>query len=150
MKTKRPRIAHLIASSVVLFTMTSGLPKSVNAASETALTETSALTTDIELDQNSDNGRPIDLISYYVNQRFLLNNETSKTMTHFYASPSYVDSWEDDILGTDVLLTNESAWITIQDDRETCQYDFRAVFSNGTEATHYGINVCNLAEYTFN
>lgn len=150
MKTKYSRIARLVASSVVFLTMTSGLPKSVNAASDTALPEVSSLTTDVERDQISDNSSPAELISYYVNQRFLLNNETSQTMTHFYASPSYVNSWEDDIFGPDVLLTNESFWITIQDNRETCQYDFLAVFSDGSESTHYGINICNLSEYTFN
>ncbi|NJM99762.1 MAG: hypothetical protein HC800_23825, partial [Phormidesmis sp. RL_2_1] len=68
------------------------------------------------------------------------------TSTHL---PSNVDSWEEDILGNDILSAYSSIQISIDDNRAICYYDFKAIFSDGAETTHYGIDVCDLSRYTF-
>lgn len=57
---------------------------------------------------------------------FNLTNQTSRNIERFFASPANVNSWEDDILGTEVLRPGQKTKITIQDGRENCIYDFRA------------------------
>ncbi|PZO59963.1 MAG: hypothetical protein DCF15_02665 [Phormidesmis priestleyi] len=68
---------------------------------------------------------------------------------YFYASPSDIDSWEDDILGDSVLYSGDSIRINIADDRQNCLYDFRAVFEDGSESTRYEVNICDLSRYIF-
>lgn len=57
---------------------------------------------------------------------FDLTNKTSRNIERFFASPANVNSWGQDILGTEVLPPGQKAKITIQDGREDCIYDFWA------------------------
>jgi hypothetical protein len=57
---------------------------------------------------------------------FDLINQTSRNIERFFASPANVNSWEEDILGTEVLRPGQKTNITIQDGRQDCMYDFRA------------------------
>ncbi|MGL5061224.1 MAG: hypothetical protein ACRC62_14725, partial [Microcoleus sp.] len=66
------------------------------------------------------------------------------------ASPPSVNDWEEDILGRDVLLSGESATITIQDGREDCLYDFKGVLGPSDDGSvgrgeliESGVNVCD-------
>ncbi|MGC1307155.1 MAG: hypothetical protein WA885_07995 [Phormidesmis sp.] len=90
-----------------------------------------------------------ELISRYAAYSFRLINGQSRAIHYFYASPSNVDNWEEDILGRSTLSSNSYMQVTIDDDRGSCYYDFKAVFSDGSSATHYDIDVCELASYTF-
>lgn len=92
---------------------------------------------------------PAELISRYATYSFRLTNGRSKSIYYFYASPSNVDSWEEDILGSNTLSPDETGRVTIDDGRASCIYDFKAVFADGTSSTHYGIDVCDLSGYTF-
>ena len=80
---------------------------------------------------------------------FKLINGTDKVMTEFYASPPSTSDWEDDILGVDVLNPGDSITIKIDDGREDCNYDFRAVFEDGTESVDTGEKICSGEEYTY-
>ncbi|HEY9296264.1 MAG TPA: hypothetical protein VIQ31_07820 [Phormidium sp.] len=55
-----------------------------------------------------------------------MTNQTSRNIERFFASPANVNSWEEDILGTEVLRPGQKTNITIQDGRQDCMYDFRA------------------------
>lgn len=81
--------------------------------------------------------------------RFTLVNDTSVNMTEFYAAPSGVDNWENDILGEDVLPAKRRVLINLNDDRRDCDYDFRARFADGEVVEKFGINVCKLAGNTY-
>lgn len=80
---------------------------------------------------------------------FTLINGTDYTIMEFYASPPSTDSWEEDILGRDVLEPGEAVDITIDDWREDCLYDFLAVFDDDTELVHERVSVCDGEEYTY-
>ncbi|MFM6037236.1 MAG: hypothetical protein ACKPEO_17550 [Sphaerospermopsis kisseleviana] len=75
----------------------------------------------------------------------LLANKTRANMTEFYASPSGVKNWENDILGDDVLRSGKVIEINFNDKRRTCIYDFLAKFADGDVVEKYGINICKLA-----
>ena len=76
---------------------------------------------------------------------FSLQNKTRANMTEFYASPSGVKNWENDILGDDVLRSGKAIEININDERTTCIYDFQAKFADGDVVEKYDINICKLS-----
>src|SRR5262249_45459448 len=66
-------------------------------------------------------------------------NETDHTMVRFYASNVARNSWEEDILGDDVLKPGKSVNINIDDGTRHCEYDFKAVFDNGEELVRHNV-----------
>ena len=79
---------------------------------------------------------------------FSFNNSSSYDVIEFYASPTDVENWEDDILGEDILPAGDSTEITIADGREQCEYDFRIVVEDDIVVERSGIDLCELGEYT--
>ncbi len=77
-----------------------------------------------------------------------IGNTTGVTMTHFFASNTSRDSWEEDILGADVLPSGRSLNINIDDGTGACMYDFKARFADGDEVVERGVNVCTLSTWT--
>ena len=82
-------------------------------------------------------------------RRVVIINATGVTMTHFYASNSGQNDWEEDILGQDVLASGARVRINIDDGTGACIYDFKARFSDGDELIRYRINVCQITEYRY-
>lgn len=87
---------------------------------------------------------------------FTLVNKTSRTLEEFYAAPPSSNSWEEDILGVDVLLPGESTKITIDDGREDCKYDFKGLLGpseDGTvgrgELVESAVEVCDGGSYEY-
>jgi hypothetical protein len=85
-----------------------------------------------------------------LDRRVVIVNNTSYTITEFYASSVGVDSWEEDILGTDVLPSGAQVRVNVDDGTGYCKYDFKAVFDDGDEAVKKGVNVCEIGTFTFN
>ena len=77
-----------------------------------------------------------------------IRNNTSSTMTHFYASHISRGSWESDILGRGVLGSGRSVLIDIDDGTGRCLYDLKAVFANGSVRTRYRVDVCSADNWT--
>ncbi|WP_420470081.1 hypothetical protein [Brevundimonas sp. FT23042] len=83
------------------------------------------------------------------NRRVRVHNQTGWTMTHFYASDSRIDDWQEDMLGSSVLANGSSVTMNIDDGNGGCLYDFKALFTNGQELTRMRINVCQIADYYY-
>jgi hypothetical protein len=83
------------------------------------------------------------------NRRVRIHNQTGWTMTHFYASDSRVDDWQEDMLGSSVLAAGSSIVMNIDDGSGACLYDFKARFTNGQELTRFNVNVCQIADYYY-
>ena len=133
MKTNFRHIASMITGTALCLVVVAGVQRSVNAAPQSVTPATSAR-----------------VKNEFEDREFILNNGDPATMMYFYASPSDVDSWEEDILGDSVVGPDESILIEIEDGRETCIYDFRAVFDDDSVSEDYEIDICELTEYTFN
>jgi hypothetical protein len=84
-----------------------------------------------------------------LNRRVRIHNQTGWTMTHFYASDSRIDDWQEDMLGSDVLPSGSSVMMNIDDGSGACLYDFKARFTNGQELTRFNVNVCQIADYYY-
>ena len=87
---------------------------------------------------------------------FTLTNMTDRELLEFYASPPEEESWEEDILGTDVLGPGESIEIIIDDGREDCLYDFKGVLGPAPDGSvgegaliQSDVEVCDGGEYEY-
>lgn len=81
---------------------------------------------------------------------FTLFNNTSHKVESFWASPSRISQWENDIFGDKVLAAGGEVNVNLSDGRPDCIYDFRFKFDDGDEIVKKAINVCKLGKYTLN
>lgn len=84
-----------------------------------------------------------------LDRRVRIINDTSYDIIYFYASNTGTNSWQEDILGRDILPAGYNVVINIDDGTGYCKYDFKAVFEDGEELTDYGINVCEVSSFTY-
>lgn len=84
-----------------------------------------------------------------LDRRVQIVNESSYTLREFYASSTGSQTWEEDILGENVLPSGGTVTINIDDGSGYCKYDFRAVFENDAEAVSTDNNVCELSVFRF-
>jgi hypothetical protein len=81
---------------------------------------------------------------------FWIVNDSSTVMTELYLSSSGRSTWDNDVLGTEVLEIGDRRQITFGDiSSEQCLYDIRAVFSGGQVAEQFQVNVCDADFYRF-
>ena len=84
-----------------------------------------------------------------LDRRVEIINESSYDIREFYASNVDSKSWEEDILGRNILPAGSSVVINIDDGSGYCLYDFKAVFADDDEVTSSDNNVCELAVFRF-
>lgn len=84
-----------------------------------------------------------------LDRRVEIVNDTGYTIVRFYGSNKGTDSWEEDILGEDVLPSGSSVMINFDDDTGYCKFDFKAVFDDGDELVKQNVNVCEIGTFTY-
>lgn len=84
-----------------------------------------------------------------LDRRVRINNKSSYDIIEFYASNTGSRSWEEDILGRNILPAGNSVVINIDDGSGYCKYDFMAVFEDGDEVVSSDNNVCELSDFNF-
>ena len=77
-------------------------------------------------------------------------NDTNFTIVRFYGSNKGSDSWEEDILGSDVLSPNSSVSIDFDDGSGYCKFDFRAEFDDDDVVIKKNIDICEIGTFTYN
>ncbi len=82
------------------------------------------------------------------NRNVLIVNQTGQTIYRFYGSNVGTNSWEEDILGSSVLLSGQSVNINFDDGSGYCNFDFKVEFQDGSYVTESNINVCQISTYT--
>lgn len=75
---------------------------------------------------------------------FTISNDTEEVLTALHLSTPGTNSWEEDILGSDVVGSGEEVDVSIDDGLEGCEYDLRADFSDGTHIDVRGVDFCEL------
>lgn len=75
-------------------------------------------------------------------------NASGQTMREIYASPVTSNSWEEDMLGANVLGSGRSMVFNIDNGSNQCRYDLKAVMSNGREHIRRNVNVCTVSSWT--
>ncbi|WP_120631963.1 hypothetical protein [Ruegeria sp. EL01] len=87
--------------------------------------------------------------AYAEDLQFLLINESSSALVGFNVSPTSSEFWEENLLAGDHIAPGQQAGITIADGLTTCTYDIRGSFADDSEAEDFGLNLCDLGEYSF-
>lgn len=85
-----------------------------------------------------------------LDRRVRIVNNTGFTIVEFYGSHRDATSWQEDILGNDVLPSGSSVSINFDDGTGYCVFDFKAIFSDGDKLEKYGVNVCEIGTFTYN
>lgn len=80
-------------------------------------------------------------------RRVKVINETSYTIIAFHGSNAGQDSWEEDILGDEVLRPGKSIMINFDDGSGYCKFDFLVRFEDGDQIEKRGIDVCKTSIY---
>jgi hypothetical protein len=80
---------------------------------------------------------------------FKLNNKSSGAVNELYVSPLDANTWEEDILGQDVLDSGQTATITISNADGRCQWDVRIVYDDASVTDERNIDLCTLANGTY-
>ncbi len=80
---------------------------------------------------------------------FTVDNQTSGAIKELYVSTLNSDSWEEDILGQDVLDSGKQATITISNTNGICEFDMRLVYDDDSVTDERKINLCNLDDATY-
>ena len=73
---------------------------------------------------------------------FTVTNQTGYTIYYLYVSPVDTDSWEEDLLGDEVLLNNASRKITLRGYKSP-HFDIRLVDEDGDSYTFWHFDVSN-------
>jgi hypothetical protein len=81
---------------------------------------------------------------------FTFENASDVTITHVYVSASDVMSWEEDILGFDVLPPGRTVDITFSSFTPgACSYDIKVVAADGREGYLWAVDLCAVSLVTF-
>lgn len=74
---------------------------------------------------------------------FRVYNDTDTPIEQLYVAPTESRTWEDDVLGDNVLESGDNTIIDMSSDtRDFKFYDVKAVFSNGAVITGGKIPIC--------
>lgn len=76
-----------------------------------------------------------------------VKNNTSTDLTELYVSHVGTNSWEENIL-SGTVDPGEDLAVTIADGRSTCEYDIKAVFSDGGKAEFRNQNLCETTTFS--
>lgn len=82
-------------------------------------------------------------------RRVRIINDTGYAMVQFFGSNKGTNSWEEDILGRQVLPSGSSVVVDFDDGTGYCVFDFRAFFSDGDGLVRNGVNVCETGSFRY-
>ena len=84
-----------------------------------------------------------------VDRHLTIHNNTGMTMTNFYSTNSGASRWGSDILGSSTLPSGTSLRLNFDNNKGYCEFDFRAVFSDGTVLQRANVDVCATGDYYY-
>lgn len=85
-----------------------------------------------------------------LDRRVTIINNTGYTIVNFFGSNTGTNSWEEDILGRDVLPSGSSVVINFNDGTGYCMFDFLAIFDDGEQLVRENVNICEISTFTYN
>ena len=80
----------------------------------------------------------------------LINGTNDVTITELYVAASSSDDWEEDVLGSDVLLPGESVNVHFgRFNPSTCTYDIKVIGKDGSTGELDEVDLCSTSTVTF-
>jgi hypothetical protein len=81
---------------------------------------------------------------------FTLTNNSSVDSASVYVSPSGVDSWGSDAMGTDVLPSGQSVNMNFSGSADAaCVYDIKVIGTQGEDCYLYKVDLCSVSQVAF-
>ncbi len=81
-------------------------------------------------------------------QDFTIVNKTGYPIKHLYVSEANNGSWEEDVLGRDVLNDSESFDLQFGRAEKTCKWDMKVTYDDGESAIWEDLNLCQISKLT--
>jgi hypothetical protein len=81
-------------------------------------------------------------------QNFSIVNKTGYTISEVYVSPAKAKSWQEDILGSDVLANAATIEISFSRRERSCLWDLKVVYDDGESAEWDNFNLCQVSRIT--
>ncbi|MBP2299637.1 hypothetical protein [Azospirillum picis] len=81
-------------------------------------------------------------------QDFSILNKTGYALKHIYVSESNSNSWDEDILGRDLLENGEEFEVSFDKAEATCKWDMKVIYDDGDSAVWGGLNLCKISKLT--
>jgi hypothetical protein len=78
-----------------------------------------------------------------------IHNETGLTLYKFYSTNSGASRWGSDVMGSSTLASGASMRLNFDNANGYCEFDFRAVFEDGTVLQKANVNVCETGDYYY-
>lgn len=83
------------------------------------------------------------------NQDFTVFNGSYNPIYYIYVSPITTDSWEEDVLGNDVVMPGDSVDIDMQGYGGQCLFDIRIEDSQGYSQEYHRVDLCSVSSITY-
>jgi len=81
-------------------------------------------------------------------QDFMLSNDTGYDIASVFISAANDGNWGADVMGQDILAKGAGTEIVFDQGDNTCNWDIKAVYSDGEEAIWHGLNLCEISKVT--
>ncbi|MEQ8346313.1 MAG: hypothetical protein RIB84_04140 [Sneathiellaceae bacterium] len=82
-------------------------------------------------------------------QDFILENATGYPLRAVYVSPASSESWDEDIMGNDIMPDGAVEEIAFSRDDTSCKWDLKVTFEDdGSDAIWQGIDLCTVSRIT--
>jgi hypothetical protein len=75
-------------------------------------------------------------------RHIVLTNNTSQPIIEIYVADDGTNNWQEDGLGSELLLPGNSVSVDIDDQNANCRVDIKIVLDNGLSLVHRGVNAC--------
>jgi len=82
-------------------------------------------------------------------RRVRITNGTSQSMTALHSARPGTNGWTPDILAGRRVAAGGAVTVNFRNSAGRCDFDVRAVFTNGTEQVIRNINVCEVGEMNY-
>jgi hypothetical protein len=76
-------------------------------------------------------------------EKITLVNSTGYTISEVYIAPAASSSWEEDVMGRDVLVDGQDVVIDFRPSENTCDWHLMVVYDDGERAVWDGLNLCD-------
>jgi len=80
-------------------------------------------------------------------ERITLVNSTGYTIAEVYIAPAFETSWQEDILGSDVLPDGQEVEIDFRRSENTCDWHMLVTYEDGEQAVWDGLDLCEDWHY---
>lgn len=78
-----------------------------------------------------------------------IHNDTGLTLYKFYSTNSGASKWGNDVMGSSTLPNGASMRLNFDNSKGYCEFDFRAVFEDGSVLQRANVNVCETGDYYY-